>query len=263
MTRLLHELRLFCMALQFLTRLPVPRGVGFAPAMFRRAVRHFPLVGALVGAVGALVALGALQLWPAAVAATLAVASTLWLTVALHEDGLADTFDALLGAATRDKALAIMKDSRLGSYGVATLATSLLLRVVLLAELLGRGALAAVAAWVAAHAAGRALAVALMWSLPYAGDAAQAKAPALTRDVASGDAAWATLVGVLVIALAATVQPAAAGRFAAAIAALVLLLLLLRRWLQRRLNGYTGDTLGAAEQLGEVAVLLAFVAQWP
>ncbi|WP_173402832.1 adenosylcobinamide-GDP ribazoletransferase, partial [Methylibium sp. T29] len=141
MTGLRHELRVFFVALQFLTRLPVPHWVGHESKLLQRAVRHFPLVGALIGATGAAVALGALQLWPATVAATLAVAATVWLTAAFHEDGLADTFDALLGAAPREKALAIMKDSRIGSYGAAALSLLLLLRVLLLAELLARAAL--------------------------------------------------------------------------------------------------------------------------
>ena len=262
MAWLRHELRLFLIALQFLTRLPVPHWVGFAPTLLQRAVRYFPLVGALVGVVGALVALGALQLWPATVAATLAVASTLWLTVAFHEDGLADTFDALLGAAAREKALTIMKDSRIGSYGAAVLATSLLLRVLLLAELLARGGLPAAAAFVAAHASGRAIAVTLMLALPYAGDTTQTKAPSLTKSTLQADVVLAVLFGVVPLALAAAVQPDAVWTFIMVVGALALLVLVLRNWLRHRIGGYTGDTLGAAEQLGELTVLLIFVAQW-
>ena len=126
---LVHELRLFFVAWQFLTRLPVPGWVGHEPAWLNRAVRYFPLVGMLVGAAGAVMAWCAQLVWPPAVAATLAVATTLWLTAAFHEDGLADTFDALLGAAPRDKALEIMKDSRIGSYGAAVLVLGLLVMV--------------------------------------------------------------------------------------------------------------------------------------
>lgn len=263
MSGLRHELRIFFMALQFLTRLPVPRWVGHEPELFQRAVRHFPLVGALIGAIGGAVALGALRLWPATVAATLALAATVWLTAAFHEDGLADTFDALLGAAPREKALAIMKDSRIGSYGAAALSLLLLLRVWLLAELLARAALPAAAALVAAHAAGRAGAVVLLRALPYAGDVGQAKAPSLTGDTSAFDAAWAALTGALVLGVAAAMQPSGVQAFIGTVGALAALVLLLRRWLRRRLGGYTGDTLGAAEQMGEAAVLLAFVAQWP
>jgi len=258
-----RELRLALMALQFLTRLPVPAWVGYEPALFRRAVRHFPLVGGLIGMASAAVAVVGQWVWSDAVAATLAVAFTVWLTVALHEDGLADSCDALMGATSREKALAIMKDSRIGSYGAAALGLVLLLRVALLAQLLACGALAAAAALVASHAAGRTLAVVLMHALPYAGDDAQAKTRSLTRTVQAFDVAWAVVAGALVLGLAAAMQAAPLTAGAAAVAVVVALFLGLRAWLRRRLQGHTGDTLGAAEQLGEVAVLLAMAAAVP
>ena len=261
MSVLRHQLRLFFIALQFLTRLPVPRWVGFEAHWLPQATRYFALVGALVGAFGAAVALAALQLWPPAIAAALAVAATLWLSAALHEDGLADTCDALFGAAPRERALAIMKDSRIGSYGAAALCLSLLLRVLLLAALLTRDPWLAAAACVAAHCAGRGAAVALMAGLPYAGDASQAKAQPLAREPGRAGAGWALLTSAAALALAGLAVPALA-QAAAAAGGLALLLLALRGWLLRRLGGHTGDTLGAAEQLGEVVVLLAFAATW-
>jgi adenosylcobinamide-GDP ribazoletransferase len=268
--RLRQEWRLLLMALQFLTRLPVGPCAGYEPASMRHAARHFPLVGALVGAFGAVLALATDALWPPTVAAALAVAGTVWLSAALHEDGLADTFDALLGAASRDKALAIMKDPRIGTYGAAALLVVLLLRVLLVAELLAHAPMVAAAALVASHAVGRTTAVALMASLPYArdttearADASTAKAGAIVRDVRSPDAARALAIGMLALALATWTQPSPARTFAAAVGGIALLLLTMRRWLQRRLAGYTGDTLGAAEQFGELAVLLAFAASGP
>lgn len=261
MSVLRHQLRLFFIALQFLTRLPVPRWVGFEAHWLPQATRYFALVGALVGVFGAAVALAALQLWPPAVAAALAVAGTLWLSAALHEDGLADTCDALFGAAPRERALAIMKDSHIGSYGAAALCLSLLLRVLLLAALLARDPWLAAGACVAAHCAGRGTAVALMAWLPYAGDASQAKALPLAREPGRAEAGWALLTGAVTLALVGLAVPALA-QAAAAAGGLALLLWALRGWLQRRLGGHTGDTLGAAEQLGEAVVLLAFAATW-
>jgi adenosylcobinamide-GDP ribazoletransferase len=208
-------------------------------------------------------ALAAQRVWPPTVAATLAVAATVWLTAAFHEDGLADTFDALLGAASHEKALAIMKDSRIGTYGASALALVLLLRVLLLADLLARDPWTAALVLTSSHAAGRAAAVLLMVSLPYAGDEARAKARPLAREVRRRDAAWAGAVGALLLALAASRAGGAAMVFAVAAGGLLVLLGVLRAWLRRRLGGYTGDTLGAAEQLGECAVLLAFAAFLP
>lgn len=260
-----HELRLFAVALQFLTRLPVPASVGFEPAWLNQCVRYFAPVGALVGGVGAVVLVGAAALWPAPVAALLAVAATLCLTGAFHEDGLADTFDALGGVVPRERALAIMKDSRIGTYGAAALVLALCLRVALLAALLAQGALAAALALVASHLLGRGAAVGVMALLPYAGDAEHAKVKPLATSVgvrgafaAGGVAAlgWAMLFA-LGIGQAAPLW--LQGWWLAPVAVLGVVLAM-RRWLQRRLGGYTGDTLGATEQIAEIVVLALFAA---
>jgi adenosylcobinamide-GDP ribazoletransferase len=249
---------LFLVALQFLTRLPV-RLTRFEPAWLNDCVRHFPLVGALVGAAGAAVLWGAAQVWPAWIAALLALATTVALTGGFHEDGLADTFDALGGVVPREKALLIMKDSRIGSYGALALGLSLLLRAALLAVLATRPLAGAVAALLASHAFARAAAVGVMVSLPYGGDAEHAKAKPLALAVAPRNFAialgWCAL---LAAALAAWGLPWP--RLLLAVAAAALAAVAMRQWLRRRLGGYTGDGLGATEQLAEIAVLLAFTA---
>lgn len=251
-------MRLFLVAVQFLTRLPVRLNC-FEPAWLNDCVRHFPLVGALVGALGALVLVGAAQLWPAWIAALLALSTTVALTGGFHEDGLADTFDALGGVVSRDKALAIMKDSRIGSYGALALGLSLLLRAALLAVLAQRPLLGAVAALLASHALARAAAVGVMASLPYGGDVEHAKAKPLALAVAPRNLGIALgWCGLLALALAAAGIPPA--RLLLAFTAAAAVALLMRNWLHRRLGGYTGDGLGATEQLAEIAVLLAFTA---
>lgn len=251
-------MRLFFVALQFLTRLPV-RLDRFEPGWLNDCVRHFPLVGLVVGAIGAAVMVLAVQFWPPWIAAVLALVATVALTGGFHEDGLADTFDALGGAVPRDKALAIMKDSRIGSYGALALTLSLLLRAALLAVLAARPLVGAIAALLASHAFARAAAVGVMASLPYGGDIDHAKAKPLALAVAPRNAgialAWCGL-----IALALGAWGVTAPRLALAIGAAALATLLMRQWLKRRLGGYTGDGLGAAEQIAEIAVLLAFTA---
>jgi adenosylcobinamide-GDP ribazoletransferase len=251
-------MRLVLVALQFLTRLPV-RLSRFDPAWLNDCVRHFPLVGLLVGGVGAAVLVAAGQVWPAWVAAVLALAATVALTGGFHEDGLADTFDALGGVVPRDKALAIMKDSRIGSYGALALGLSLLLRAALLAVLATRPMLGAVAALLASHAFARAAAVGVMVSLPYGGDAEHAKAKPLALAVAPRNLGIGLLwCGLLAAGLAGLgVAPI---RLLLAVVAAAGVAGLMRSWLRRRLGGYTGDGLGATEQLAEIAVLLAFTA---
>lgn len=263
------EVRLALLALQFLTRVRVPAHPAYGPARIQASVRYFPWVGALVGGFGAIVAVVAGSVWPPIIAAAATVGGTVWLTAAFHEDGLADTADALMGAASREQALAIMKDSRIGTYGATALTLSLLLHVLLLAQLLAFGWAIAAAALVASHAAGRAVAVALMASLPYARDGGQtaaepslAKAGSLAGNPALGDAALAVLSGLLILILAVIPLNLPVGIIAVATLALSALLMAVRRWLRERIGGYTGDTLGAVEQVGELLVLLCFAARW-
>lgn len=258
---LVHELRLVAIALQFLTRVPVPARVGFEPAWLHASARHFPLVGALVGAVGAAVWWGVGRWWSPPVAAGLALTVTLVLTGGFHEDGLADTFDGLGGSVARERALQIMKDSRLGSYGALALLVVLGLKVALLAGLgTPRPAPVSLAAWVWAHTASRAAAVALLRALPYAGDVAHAKAKPMAQQVSrTGLAvalAWPLLGAVLLVAgVGAPMRGVLVSMVAIGAVAL-----LCARWFARRLGGYTGDTLGATQQLSELAALLAWSA---
>jgi adenosylcobinamide-GDP ribazoletransferase len=264
-TRALHELRLAFVALQFLTRVPVPRWVGFEAAWLQACLRHFPLVGAGVGAFAAAVLALALALWPPGVAATLSVLATVWLTGAFHEDGLADTCDGLGGAVSRERALAIMKDSRIGSYGAVGLVLALVLKVAALAALAvhakGGAALANLAAaLVWGHAASRAAPLLLVWRLPYAGDPEHAKAKPLATQIGGAGVAVALAWLAVLAAVLLVLWPAGLGPLAAATGAALVATAWCARWLRRRLGGFTGDTLGATQQIVELAVLLAWLA---
>lgn len=268
--RLLQEARLAAVALQFLTRVPL-RFRHFDPQWLQDCTRHFPLVGAGVGAFGAAVLLAALQVWPPAVAVGLAMAATVWLTGGFHEDGLADTCDGLGGAVDRARALLIMKDSRLGSYGALGLVLTLGLKAVALTVLAQRQPLLAAAALVLAHAWSRTGAVALLAWLDYAGDAEHAKAKPLAQHIGPGALAvalaWCALLALLLPALAAALNGAAGAlpglsvaRLVQAALAAAAVALWCGRWLRRRLGGFTGDGLGATQQWCELAIYLALAA---
>lgn len=250
---MIRELRLFLIALQFLTRVPVPRGVGFEPEWLNRSARHFAGVGALVGLLAAAVLWMASRLWAVPVAVVVSMMATVWITGAFHEDGLADTCDALGGATTRERALEIMKDSRIGAYGAIGLALVLALKATALATM---PLLLALSALVLGHTASRAFATVVMWRLPYAGDAAHAKAKPLARHVGAAEAAgalgWSAAVGALLIGAGwMDGRVAAVGLLVSALASA-----LIARRLRARLGGFTGDTLGAVQQASEVVLLL-------
>jgi adenosylcobinamide-GDP ribazoletransferase len=235
----------------FLTRLPIPHGPPVERGELARALWTAPVFGAVVGAIGAGVyALAyALNLPPLA-AATLAIVATAGVTGALHEDGLADVADGFGGGATRERKLEIMRDSRIGTFGVLALLLSVLLRVGALAGLEQPGMVAA--ALIAAGSAARAGLPAFMAIVPPArpdGMSAHAGTPP------NESAMVAAALGALALVLALGLGPGLIALICFAGAGAILARLCIRQ-----IGGQTGDVLGALEQTGEVAILLVAVA---
>ncbi len=247
------ELGRLAQAIGFFTRIILPDRIWRQAAPWRldECARWFPVAGMLIGLVPALVFAIAAQWLAPLVAAGLAIASGVALTGALHEDGLADTADGLGGGHPRERALEIMRDSTIGTYGAAALIFSIGLRWVALATLApATGA----AALVIAHAAGRgSISIALNRST-YA--RTKGTGELVSRGVPNAEL-WRTLA---IAAALALLLGWGAGLIAAIIGGSAALLLHMR--VERRIGGYTGDTLGAMEQVCEIAVLLALSAMW-
>jgi adenosylcobinamide-GDP ribazoletransferase len=237
-------------AVRMLTRIPVP-GPATGRGDLRRAVGWFPLVGALAGLAIAGVHVLAARLWPAPVAAVLAVAAGLLATGGFHEDGAADAADGLGGGWTRERVLEIMRDSRIGAYGAMALWVVLAFRWAALAAL-GRAALVALPL---AMVWGRWSMAATLTGLPPA-------SPGLGSQVAEGLGRMPAVLAT-VLALAATASASALGQPRAWIAAGAAALAALgwALYLKRRLGGQTGDLLGAGNQLAEAAALLVLLAR--
>ena len=250
MRMLRAEFGYFLGAVQFLTRLPVPHLEGFAPTWLDRGVKYFPLAGLLVGAICAAVLLAASTFWTGVLPALLAVAVGIAATGAFHEDGFADFFDAM-GGASREARLVIMKDSRLGTFGVLALGIGVALKVLALAALTPG---VAAAALIAAHAGGRFAAIGMMRSLPYAGDLSTAKPKPLATNITGLGLAVAACFGLPPTLL----LPISAGLTACLIAFAAAIFMAWRA--KRLLGGFTGDVLGAIEQSYEIAFLLAAAA---
>lgn len=259
MKTMLQAIRHCLLALQFFTRVPVTgrlaQWVGFSPAMLRASAAHFPGVGWLVGAFGAAVFALAAQGLPALAAALLSTVATVLLTGAFHEDGLADVADGLGGAADRTRALQIMKDSRIGAFGAIALVLALGLKVALLAAIAVQGADAVVLALLASHVLSRLAPLFLIRALPYVGDGDASKSKPLA-DAIGRAALWTgVLWSVPAVALLCVGHDAL--RVVAALAACALAALWMARWFRRRLQGFTGDGLGATQQVCELAIYLA------
>lgn len=241
------------MAVQFLTRLPVPPLARLSPESardaLRRAIGWLPLAGTLVGLVTAAVFVAAGLVWPPLVAALIALGVEAWLTGAFHEDAVADFCDAFGGSASGDEARRILKDSRIGSYGALGLVLLVGLRAETIAALRPEIAAAAI---VSAATMGRLWAVGLLALCP--------PAPAgtgLARDLGAlsrGSVRLASLVALPGLsALASRVPFAVLASFLAACVALPWL----ARFLRGRIGGSTGDCLGFAAYLGQLSLLLA------
>jgi adenosylcobinamide-GDP ribazoletransferase len=258
----------FSASIHFLTRLPLrrhdaaaPSGTADAPgtagavgtavasagANLAQAAWAFPFAGFVVGLIGAIVYLVADRLvlfsWPAA---ALAVAATILVTGALHEDGLADTADGFGGGDTRERKLAIMRDARIGTYGVCALIIALVIRIAALAGLTEPALVAT--ALIAAHVGARAVVPFAMYLLP----AARTDGLAFTAGVPSGvSVAIAAALGFLALLLCLGLAHALIALVVLAVA------VALFAWLtMRQIGGQTGDVLGAVEQVSEIVILL-------
>ena len=230
-------------AIQFLTRVPVrlPAAVDHA-----RVVPWFGVVGALIGLVIGGVAVGLAELVPVTVAATVAVAVGLLVTGAFHEDGLADVADAFGGGWTVERRLEILKDSRHGTYGVAALTTSIVVRVVAAAAIAGPAAL--LTSFVAAHTLGRCAAVAAMRSAPPATDSGLGVTAAATLRPLPTIAGVGAGIAIVAVVSGWWIAPFL-GVAAVGTATVVVLAV-------GKIGGLAGDVLGAVEQVVECLVLV-------
>ena len=232
----------FLAAAAFLTRIPMPKRA-HDPNLIPAAVPWFPVVGAGIGAaVGGLVRIGALAGLPPLAAAAVGAAAGLAVTGALHEDGLADTFDGLGSGRSGQRMLEIMADPRLGAFGTSALVVSILMQVSALAALAVLPGAAVVTAAAAAHSSSRAWA-ALAFALPRA--AADGLAARYGQEVGRRQRALRFTAGI-----AWMILPSGA---AGALTAL---------WAVKRLGGITGDILGAVQQAALTTLLLTAAALW-
>lgn len=263
--RMKHEWILLLVAVQFLTRIPVPAFTHYEPDWLHQSSRHFPAVGLLVGMLCALVFWLTSSAFTPLVGAVISTVFGIKLTGAFHEDGLADTCDGLGGGLTRERTLTIMKDSRLGTYGTLGLVSALLIKVTLLAAMPIN---VAVIALILGHSASRLLCVSLIALLPYGGEIEHAKAKPMAQQLTRAQAMIAggwLLLGIMVVVsvFPTTVAQVAMEKWLLALILALIATDYMRRLLRRRLQGYTGDGLGATQQLSEVAIYAGLAATLP
>ncbi|MGS0826340.1 adenosylcobinamide-GDP ribazoletransferase [Shewanella sp. 0m-8] len=244
------QLNLFFIAMGFFTRIPMPKWIEVDADKLNKASRYFGLIGLLVGVISALVYSLMLHWVSPSVAIVFAMITSVIVTGGFHEDGLADTADGLGGGWTVEAKLNIMKDSRLGSYGALALVLALLLKWQLLTELALFDPRSVSLALIVGHCLSRIVAASFIFSEQYVSDSDTSKSKPLAQQQGINELSILLATGVLALLLV--------GVFPALI--LIVGLFLVRfgfvRLFRKQIGGYTGDTLGAAQQGSELACYL-------
>ena len=247
------QLNLFYLALSFFTRLPVPKTMIYSDTLLNKANRYFSLVGLVIGLLLAFSYMIFSTFLPANIAILLTMGGSLFLTGAFHEDGLADMADGIGGAFIIEKRLTIMKDSRIGTYGVVTIVMALLLKFSLLLSLTKIDSDYLLLSIVLAESLSRAVAGSLIYSMPYVSDSEQSKSKPLAQAQSSFELIVLVLIGLVPIFFYSI----------EIICLLVIILLIFRglfkRWLMAKIGGFTGDCLGAGQQIAQLLIYLTLV----
>jgi adenosylcobinamide-GDP ribazoletransferase len=246
-TTLKEQTRLFLTAVMFLTRIPCPTWIGYSESQLNSSCRYFPLVGSLIGVSGSFVWSITQYFWDPSIALLLSMLTTILITGGFHEDGLSDTCDGFGGGWNRSQILSIMKDSRVGAYGVIGITFALGLKFALLHSLPSR---LVIISLIAAHTASRFLATSFIYTHEYARDDETSKIRPLAYRMQANDLIFGGLTTLIVLLLLKE-------DFIFLLLCLVIVRIVLSKFLLKTLNGYTGDILGAVQQVSELTVYLA------
>lgn len=257
-----RQLSLVLVAAQFLTRLPIPALSNFEPIWLTRSARYFPLVGGLVGIINVGVWWLCSRWLPPVISVGLMMVASLLLTGAFHEEGLADSCDGFGGGTSPERILAIMKDSRMGAYGAIGIVMMLGLKWATLVAI-------PVAVFpllvVAAHIMSRWCAIGLIWRLRYVRSDSDAKSKPLADALSGFGWTLSGLIGAMALVPVAFASDVAASSaniraFFAAVIAAIITAVVAAAYFRKRIAGYTGDCLGAVQQVTELAFLIAALA---
>lgn len=258
-----EQWQLMLLALSFFTRIPVKLNVDVTEKMLNEASRYFALVGILIGACSALAFYLTVMFLPIELAILMAMFSSVLLTGAFHEDGWADVWDGFGGGWTVENKLNIMKDSRLGTYGAAALFFILMIKYqALLAlanihisnDILKNEAMNILSILLLGHCLSRVLATSLIADMPYVSEDVSSKVKPLAQALSNNSYLTLLTTGAVIVAFTLS--------FSIAWKLVVILLVtrwFLKRWFTKQLGGYTGDCLGAAQQLSEVVIYLSLL----
>ncbi|MEM9857029.1 MAG: adenosylcobinamide-GDP ribazoletransferase [Bacteroidota bacterium] len=252
-----QEIRVFFTALMFYSRIPCPKWVDHSSEMLNKATRYFPLIGWIVAGISGGVLYAFIQILPTSVAIILSMIASILVTGAFHEDGFADVCDGFGGGWTKKRILEIMKDSVIGAYGVVGMVLILLLKYLVLRELSFLLSLLDLCAILfSAHAVSRFMAVLLIKFSAYARENEDAKAKPVAKRLPTSSFLVAFVFGLAPLIYFQSIY------ILLAILPLLLITAYLGRYFRKWIGGYTGDCLGATQQVTEVVFYLSCLGIW-
>ena len=254
------EIAIFFTAVMFYTRIPCPKNITHDPDYLNKATRYFPLIGWVVGALSGLVFYGFSQILPVSISVILSMITSISVTGAFHEDGFADVCDGFGGGWTKEKILKIMKDSAIGAYGAIGILLLLLLKYVALVEVLTSqtNLVAILFIFITAHAMSRWAAATIIFTHDYVREDELSKSKPIAKTFT-----WKEVVGSAFWGLLPLV-------YWVSINYKVIFILLpvftfrwyLARYFKKWIGGYTGDCLGATQQVCEVVFYISLLVIW-
>lgn len=256
------QINLFWTALMFYTRIPCPKHIDYSEDNLNKATRFFPLIGWIVGIISFIIYYVMQIILPLEIAVIFSMVAGILTTGTFHEDGFADFFDGFGGGWTKDKILEIMKDSRVGTYGMVA---SILLfglkffsLVALINNLQSQSIWWILALFICYHALARGAAIQLCFILEYVRDDEKSKAKPIAKKQTIYEK-----IGVFIFAIIPLlVLCSTHWIYILTLIPLLFIILYFKNYLFKWIGGYTGDCLGAVEQICEVVILLSFLALW-
>lgn len=256
------EIKIFFSALMFYTRIPCPKNIDHSPEYLNKSTRYFPLIGYIVGAISFVVYAISNFLFDSSMAIVLSLLAGVLTTGAFHEDGLGDVADGFGGGWTKAKILEIMKDSRIGAYGVIALILLFMIKYFALYKLvhieINIAYYKLLLVFVCYHALARFTAINISFILPYSREDESSKVKPIAKSYSSKEVLGVYVFGLFPLILMSYYY----WQFSLVLLPLLLLVMYLRNYFNKWLDGYTGDCLGAAEQIAECVILLSFVCIW-
>lgn len=257
-----EEIRIFFTALMFYTRIPCPNDIDHSQDYINKATRYFPFIGWIVGAISFTIFWLSSFLFDTNIAVVFSLIAGVLVTGAFHEDGLADVFDGFGGGWTKVKILEIMKDSRVGAYGVIALILLFALKYFALNNLLikiePQSHLIIPLIFISYHSLSRLTAINIVFTSQYSREDATSKAKPIAKAHSYKEIIGAYFFGLLPLIVLCFFQ----WKFCFVIIPLIILYLYSKHYFNKWIEGYTGDCLGAVEQLAECVCLLTFLSLW-